>query len=425
MLSTWRSNSNVTYRINENTLTPKTIRKEKSKEPIKAKHGWMWAQAPRDFFRVVEAGKSRIEVYSIERLPEGATSPKPEVMLPFPALSIKDSVLRSGGIKRTSETRATGVDDLPTIAKLQDYLPSECFPDILEVHNISGISMYSTQAEPVTYKRAVPSPLVDFDSSARRLLKPQKSVLSLWQYLDSGFHGTVFRASLSLPEPYETIQGDEVVNIVVKIVNDNSKAREHFNREVDAYNLLSRPSHNFLQKDWTGYVACTGSYGYMSTQMRAGLQPTAAPLRAVVPKFFGLYEPVESNVEMGSLLLIEDCGTSVENYKMHSGRSKHERSHVFSELRAQASAMYASLHRAGFLQCSVKRSNIAIQPGPLCLPSVERSYDNPSFRILDFGRAVIYNGLAGKDEFRGDRLPEDAFRDKAREEQKEVFKDVC
>lgn len=271
----------------------------------------------------------------------------------------------------------------------------------------------------------MPSPLVDFDSSARRLLKPQKSILSLWQYLDSGSHGTVFRASLSLSEPYETIQGDEVVNIVVKIVNDNSKAREHFNREVDAYSLLSRPSHNFLQKDWTGYVACTGSYGYMSTQMRAGLQPTAAPLRAVVPKFFGLYEPVESNGKMGSLLLIEDCGTSVENYKMRSGRSKHERSHVFSELRAQASAMYASLHRAGFLQCSVKRSNIAIQPGPLCLPSVERSYDNPSFRILDFGRAVIYNGLAGKDEFRGDRLPEDAFRDKAREEQKEVFEDVC
>lgn len=152
MLSTWRSNSHVTYRINENTLTPKTIRKEKSTEPIKANHGWMWAKAPRDFFRVVEAGKSRIEVYSIERLPEGATSPKPEVMLPFPALSIKDSVLRSGGIKRTSETRATAVDNLPTIAKLQNYLPSECFPDILEVHNISGISMYSTQAEPVTYK---------------------------------------------------------------------------------------------------------------------------------------------------------------------------------------------------------------------------------------------------------------------------------
>jgi hypothetical protein len=50
--------------------------------------------------------------------------------------------------------------------------------------------------------------------------------------------------------------------------------------------------------------------------------------------------------------------------------------------------MFVNLHNAGFLQGSIYPRNILIQPGPLTLPPSKRSLASPSFRIIDFGRAV-------------------------------------
>ena len=33
-----------------------------------------------------------------------------------------------------------------------------------------------------------------------------------------------------------------------------------------------------------------------------------------------------------------------------------------------------------------------MQPGPLTLPRAERSSDNPSYRLIDFGRGACYDG---------------------------------
>ena len=45
------------------------------------------------------------------------------------------------------------------------------------------------------------------------------------------------------------------------------------------------------------------------------------------------------------------------------------------------------LQAAGFTNGSMYRRNMVVQPGPLSAPPDKRSMDNPSFRIIDFGRA--------------------------------------
>jgi hypothetical protein len=51
-------------------------------------------------------------------------------------------------------------------------------------------------------------------------------------------------------------------------------------------------------------------------------------------------------------------------------------------------SMLMRLHRFGIIQNSMSCRNILVQPGPLTLPPSSRSMDRPSFRIIDFGRAV-------------------------------------
>ena len=85
-------------------------------------------------------------------------------------------------------------------------------------------------------------------------------------------------------------------------------------------------------------------------------------------------------------------------------------------------------------QQSIKTRNITIQKGPLSLPFSERSYDTPSFRIVDFGRAVMHREVLG--ELRGKWLRDDTiselgplvealeeaeFKDLARGDLKDVF----
>jgi hypothetical protein len=76
--------------------------------------------------------------------------------------------------------------------------------------------------------------------------------------------------------------------------------------------------------------------------------------------------------------------------------------------------LYDRLHNAKFLQGSVDSRNILVQPGPLTCPRAERSFDNPSYRIIDFGRGECY-----------DRFNQD-FTDKLMsEEQKKVRLRIC
>ena len=49
------------------------------------------------------------------------------------------------------------------------------------------------------------------------------------------------------------------------------------------------------------------------------------------------------------------------------------------------------LHLAGFIQHSIAKRNILVQPGPLRDHLSQRSMKTPSFRIIDFGRGRNMN----------------------------------
>lgn len=54
--------------------------------------------------------------------------------------------------------------------------------------------------------------------------------------------------------------------------------------------------------------------------------------------------------------------------------------------------MFDRLHNAGFIQGSAYARNILTQPGPLTNPCAQRSFDSPSYRLIDFGRGQCYDG---------------------------------
>ena len=46
------------------------------------------------------------------------------------------------------------------------------------------------------------------------------------------------------------------------------------------------------------------------------------------------------------------------------------------------------LHKANFVQGSMYERNVLVQPGPLNLPPADRSFNEPSYRTIDFGRGL-------------------------------------
>ena len=70
------------------------------------------------------------------------------------------------------------------------------------------------------------------------------------------------------------------------------------------------------------------------------------------------------------------------------------------------------LQKAGYTNRSMYVRNMLVQPGPLSRPREERTMDEPSFRIIDFGRV----------ETRGDddSFVETAYGDRMRAK-KELF----
>ena len=68
--------------------------------------------------------------------------------------------------------------------------------------------------------------------------------------------------------------------------------------------------------------------------------------------------------------------------------------------RKECFALYKYLHDAGFAQLSPDARDVLVQPGPLGAPPAERSLTQPSFRLVDFGRAAgrglpLPHGAAG------------------------------
>ena len=61
------------------------------------------------------------------------------------------------------------------------------------------------------------------------------------------------------------------------------------------------------------------------------------------------------------------------------------------EHRTECFSLILRLHHADILQGSFYVRNIMIQPGPLTAPPAERSFETPSFRIIDYGRGTSWD----------------------------------
>ncbi|TBU30409.1 hypothetical protein BD311DRAFT_659140 [Dichomitus squalens] len=197
----------------------------------------------------------------------------------------------------------------------------------------------------------------------------------------SGNHSFVYRAPLTLPPPLSGRSPTGQVTVAAKLAYSRCTAHELLHNEARVYDTL--PKH--LQEDWCGYNVVP--------QCRFPV-----PVGAITPKFFGFYLPVDKEgkfmmkrhagcsedephaVEWASpILLMEECGTPVEPAEFTADQ------------RTECFSLILRLHHMDIVQGSFYIRNIMCQPGPLTLPPDKRSYDHPSFRIIDFGRGKCWD----------------------------------
>ncbi|KAH9924993.1 uncharacterized protein BXZ73DRAFT_79122 [Epithele typhae] len=182
------------------------------------------------------------------------------------------------------------------------------------------------------------------------------------------------------------------------------------------------PPQKGLRKMLSGLVR-RGKAGRAAVEGKAAVPGvpeghTTFAFGAVAPKFFGYYLPLKQDGEIwwethpgctveggcevrwpAPILLMEDCGEPVEHFLgeltlEQSLRSRSRRSAVFVLIvivvlyrRKECFSLFKYLHDAGFANLSANPYDILVQPGPLGVPSAQRSLRAPSFRIVDFGRA--------------------------------------
>ena len=93
--------------------------------------------------------------------------------------------------------------------------------------------------------------------------------------------------------------------------------------------------------------------------------------------------------------------------------------------RSECYSLVCRLHLAGFLQGSMYVRNILWQPGPLWKPPQKRSRDTPSFRIIDFGRAMYWDDHVRNVTDRAKReLKDKEWRDQAASDRQRVEKEL-
>ncbi|KAI0767598.1 hypothetical protein C8Q74DRAFT_966700 [Fomes fomentarius] len=279
------------------------------------------------------------------------------------------------------------VDGLP---KLEEFIPSEYLPDVLLVHDPQNVTRSrkadhaEDKDEPIQYKRFYPF-RQNADKTEDSGTPPKENIahlhLSQSNRLGSGHHSYVYRAPLTLPPPLSARSPTGQVTVAAKLAYNRCTAHGLLHNEARVYDSL--PKHT--QEEWCGYEVVP--------QCRFPV-----PVGAVAPKFFGYYLPVDENgkiierkhtgcqedypctVEWSSpILLMEECGTPVDP------------SEFTADQRTECFTLIMRLHHLRYLQGSPYVRNILIQPGPLTLPPDERTYKQPSFRIIDYGRGKLWD----------------------------------
>ncbi len=234
------------------------------------------------------------------------------------------------------------------------------------------------------------------------LLGPGQLDLRQSKFLGSGSHSDVFLAPFTLP-PRETaapLRG----GVVVKIAKKTREDRDMLKNEAEIYD-----------------------------KFRATLQECNPSSPPIVPKFYGYYVPSwgptyryvdDEGLEaihklrrdafnflqyLGPILLLEFCGKPIRPERLSTidwcedflpitvprppprgSKSKLQASAHVAMNRNAITGMYERLHDAKFVQNSAYPRNILVQPGPLTHPPAERSLENPSYRLIDFGRGKYF-----------------------------------
>ncbi|KAI0090881.1 hypothetical protein BDY19DRAFT_938093 [Irpex rosettiformis] len=228
----------------------------------------------------------------------------------FPTYDYKPYVMPD---PRVSAPRSSpfSVEDIP---KLEETIPDAFMPDYLIVHdphNVTycdgvdylGDSLPSTVPPPRKYQRVLPK-ISKTDLKIPEVCRTRETIAHLYLHqknrLGVGNHSLVYRSPLALPPPLSAQSRNGNVVVTAKLAMYNQEDRQMLRHEAMIYDKM--PKH--MSEDWCGY-----------NLIAPILQPV--PVGPVVPKFFGLYEPVGDDKrypykrQWSPILLMEECGKPV------------------------------------------------------------------------------------------------------------------
>ncbi|KAI0343570.1 hypothetical protein BDW22DRAFT_1356027 [Trametopsis cervina] len=280
---------------------------------------------------------------------------------------------------RPAPTSPFYVENLPP---LQERIPSAFFPDFLLVHDPHDVTLSPfKQSEPSTdpvplpikYKRKYPiTPAGTYRSATDA--DGSENVAHLYLHranlLGQGNHSIVYKSALQLPAPLTARTPNGRVRVAAKVAfgyGFSKRDKEMLENEARVYD--GAPKH--LSEEYCGFNC---------------IPPIVhpVPVGAVMPKFFGFYEPWEQagRKEWTSpILLLEECGEPIEPQRLTLDQ------------KIECQSFMHRLHAERILQGSFYERNILAQPGPLYLPPSQRSRATPSFRIIDFGRGKTFEDV--------------------------------
>ncbi|MCJ1320806.1 hypothetical protein MMC15_006147 [Xylographa vitiligo] len=382
---------------------------EDSREPrcVRTPNGQIWAHDLNDLYDVRPSEDWPVPVYwsiSMVREFESASnnlldssktteqkahrdSWKVNAKKPWPLLKFPEE-------QRQGSFECTDIEKIPysteTIAgtklppKLEEFIPNDFLPDILLVNDDDDCATGKQGLRGKTqsfkdrisegesqrrYHRVLPTAShTDAGHPPKDEVRTAYLDLSRNNLCGTGNRSSVYQASFLPPPPlitnFRSLKG--YVTVIAKTAFPSKKHRAHLDNEAEVLNKLSMKARRHIQQEWCGF------------NLLAGLTKPV-PIGPVVPEFYGYYKPQpqsESTDHLSPILLVEDCGVPVKEGRL----SQTDKEEIYS--------LFLRLHQARFVQNSPFMHNILIQPGPLTRPPIERSLTTPSFRTIDFGRAL-------------------------------------
>ncbi|KAF8464801.1 hypothetical protein DFH94DRAFT_784617 [Russula ochroleuca] len=287
-----------------------------------------------------------------------------------------------------SDTPEDGAS-LQEIPKLETFIPGECLPDVIDVY-IDKDFLYNTSSQyfagkqftmrqPIKLVRQYPprtpadegnvngsKPSVeasDCDCPKGKVLTAQLD-LRHTELLGVGHHSKVLLAPLTFPST-PSVRHAVAVKFSLpysshKMLLDEAKIYNAFPRDLQDGNTPIVPKfYGYYVRSTEVFDRDDGNNGGDND----------------LEKCWKSFQTVLLN-SITSILLLEACGKPVNTDCLALSQ------------RQDIGKLLKRLHKANFVQGSFYERNILIQPGPLTLPHAERSYTEPSYRIIDFGRGL-------------------------------------